>query len=90
MITFGIYYCKFRNSIETPKEGKTRRNETDIGFLIKFKKRIIHDKKYSILRAHMMQWHQVPSDNIEGRIEQEVSEETVITNQNTGFFASEQ
>ena len=47
-------------------------------------------KKYFILRAHMMQWHQVPSDNIEGRIEQEVSEETVITNQNTGFFASEQ
>ena len=28
--TFLFYYLRFRNSIETPKEGKTRRNETDM------------------------------------------------------------
>ena len=30
LATFLFYYLKFRNSIETPKEGKTRRNETDM------------------------------------------------------------
>ena len=30
-----------------PSETKVRRNETDIGFLIKLKKRVIHDRIYA-------------------------------------------